>query len=95
MFQLPFLFLKINSDWNIKSDFKETFNYDILSLKKSDFNKNINIKTDKKTYNFYLTKSQHSALKSQLKQYRSDNINSTLRHMTVTGSTEQFFYKVS
>ena len=84
-------FIKINQ--NGKSNrFSRNIRIRYSALKKNNF-KITKIKMSK--LNFFLPKNQFKALSTQLNQYKSQNINSALRHMTVTGSTDQFFYQVA
>ena len=86
-------FVQIDNEWNINPQITETFKYDVLEWKENGYKK-INKLQNQKKYKFYLSEKQHKALNKQLKQYKSKNINSALRNMTVYTSPEQFFYSV-
>ena len=85
--------MQIDDKWNIKQQIVETFKYDVLNWKKNGCNQLKKLKNQKK-YKFYLSEKQQRALTTQLKQYKSENLNTTLRHMTVYTDSYQFFYDV-
>ena len=41
-----------------------------------------------------MSKKQHKAIDIQLRQYKSNNINSTFQKMVVNSDNTQFFYEV-
>jgi len=49
---------------------------------------------NQKHYKFYISKKQQKAIDIQLKQYKSNNINSTFQKMVVNSDNNQFFYEV-
>ena len=86
-------FVRIDDKWNIKQQVVETFKYDVLEWKKSGYNRLEKLK-NQKNYKFYLSERQKNTLATQLKQYKSENLNTALRHMTVYTDSHQFFYDV-
>ena len=47
-----------------------------------------------KKYKFFLDQDQYKALNTQIDQFKSENLNTMLRNMTVYTETSQFFYNV-
>ncbi len=86
-------FVRIDDKRNIKQQVVETFKYDVLEWKKSGYNRLEKLK-NQKNYKFYLSEKQKNTLATQLKQYKSENLNTVLRHMTVYTDSHQFFYDV-
>ena len=86
-------FVQIDNKWNIKQEVVETFKYDVLEWKKNGYYRLEKLK-NQKNYKFYLSERQKNTLTTQLKQYKSENLNTALRHMTVYTDSHQFFYDV-
>ena len=86
-------FIQIDDEWKIKEQLIETFNYDVLEWTKNGYGQLKKLENQKK-YKFHLSEEQSKTLNTQLKQYKSDNFNTTLRHMTVYTDSDQFFYFV-
>ena len=86
-------FVQIDDKWNIKQQVVETFKYDVLEWKKNGY-KRLEKLENQKNYKFYLSERQKNTLATQLKQYKSENLNTALRHMTVYTDSHQFFYDV-
>ncbi len=86
-------FVQIDNKRNIKKQVIETFKYDVLEWKKNGYNR-LKKLNKQKNYKFYLSDRQQKTLATQLKQYKSENLNTTLRHMTVYTDSHQFFYDV-
>jgi hypothetical protein len=86
-------FIQIDNKLNIKKQLIKTFKYDVLEWKNTGYGILKKLK-NKKKYLFYLPAKQQKTLNIQLKQYKSKNINSTLRNMTVYTNSYQFFYDV-
>tara|TARA_Y100000816_G_C26101316_1_gene583764 strand:+ start:1102 stop:3135 length:2034 start_codon:yes stop_codon:yes gene_type:complete len=85
--------VKFNNDWSVEKKVNVSFRYDILKWSNEGYNK-LNKSKKKKEYKFYLKDKQYKALSNQLSQYKSNNINATLRNMTVYTDSQQFFYSV-
>ena len=86
-------FLQIDNEWKIKQQFTEKFEYDFLKWRESGYGQ-LEKLSNKKYYNFYISKKQQKALDIQLRQYKSNNINSTFQKMVVNSDNTQFFYEV-
>lgn len=86
-------FLSFNDDLNIKKSIKASFQYDFLEWIQNNC-KTLKANEKDKDYLFYLTKEREDMLSMQLKNNKSNNLNSKLRDMTVYTSTNQFFYDV-
>ena len=86
-------FLSFKDSLIIKQNIKATFGYDFLEWIKNNC-KSLNAYDKDKEYVFYLTKKREKNLTDQLKNNKSDNLNSKLRDMTVYTSTNQFFYEI-
>ena len=86
-------FLQINNKWKIKQQFTEKFKYDFLKWRESGYGQ-LEKLNNQKHYKFYISKKQQKAIDIQLKQYKSNNINSTLQKMVVNSDNNQFFYDI-
>ncbi len=86
-------FVQFKDELNVKKKITKSFKYDILNWQKNGYN-SIQKLGSNTNYTFYLSDKQHKAINTQLKQYKSKNLNSTLRHMTVYSDKNQFFYHV-
>jgi len=87
-------FIQIDDKWKIKEQLIETFKYDVLEWTKNGYGQLKKLENQKK-YKFHLSEEQKKTLNTQLKQYKSENLNTTLRHMTVYTDSHQFFYNVN
>ena len=86
-------FIKFDKGFDIKHEIISTFKYDILDWKKTGYqklNKSSNIK-----YRFFLSDYNRKTLEIQLKQFKSKNLNASLRNMTAYTDSRQFFYEVA
>ena len=86
-------FLQIDNEWKIKQQFTEKFEYDFLKWRESGYGQ-LEKLNNKKYYKFYISKKQQKAIDIQLRQYKSNNINSTFQKMVVNSDNDQFFYEV-
>ena len=86
-------FLQIDNEWKIKQQFTEKFEYDFLKWRESGYGQ-LEKLSNKKYYKFYISKKQQKAIDIQLRQYKSNNINSTFQKMVVNSDNTQFFYEV-
>jgi radical SAM superfamily enzyme YgiQ (UPF0313 family) len=86
------MFVKIN-DWEVCTEHIETFSFDILSWRLSKETK-AELFKNKVKYRFFIDESHQKVLDTQLRQFKSENINSALRNMTVYTDSNQFFYSV-
>ena len=86
-------FLQIDNEWKIKQQFTEKFKYDFLKWRESGYGQ-LEKLNNQKHYKFYISKKQQKAIDIQLKQYKSNNINSTLQKMVVNSDNNQFFYDI-
>jgi radical SAM superfamily enzyme YgiQ (UPF0313 family) len=86
-------FLQIDNEWKIKQQFTEKFKYDLLKWRESGYGQ-LEKLNNKKYYKFYISKKQQKAIDIQLRQYKSNNINSTFQKMVVNSDNTQFFYEV-
>ena len=75
---------------------RQSFNYDLLSWRNSGYQGHpARISTsDRFEYEFFLPERQRLNLEKQLTQFRSHNINLTLRKMSEEISANDFFYHV-
>ena len=87
-------FVKIDENWKIKHQFTEKFRFNILDWVERGYGE-LKKFSQEKDYNFYLTSMQSKTLETQLKQYKTKNINLALRNMTIYTDYKQFFYKVN
>ena len=87
------MFIQFEDDFSIRKQLTKSFKYDILSWRESGYNQIEKLK-DNKNFTFYLSDLQHKAINTQLKQFKSKNLNSTLRDMTTYTDPNQFFYIV-
>jgi hypothetical protein len=86
-------FLQIDNEWKIKQQFTEKFKYDFLKWRESGYGQ-LEKLNNQKNYKFFISKKQQKAIDIQLKQYKSNNINSTFQKMVVNSDNNQFFYNV-
>lgn len=75
---------------------RNSFNYDLLAWREAGYEgAPAPISTsDRFEFEFYLPEAQRRTLQAQLDQFRTANINQTLRKMSEEISAETFFYKV-
>jgi len=86
-------FIQFNSSNLPKHEFDEEFYFNIIDWINKDY-KTLNRYKNKKKYKFYYTNTVKNALEVLLKSNKSKNLNSKLRDLTVSTSTEMFFYNV-
>lgn len=86
----------LTEDLSLKEAQKASFNFDILAWKANGSKEKLSgdLGKAKFEYEFFLPEAQKLALKRQLKQFKQNNINQTLRKMSEDTSPEQFFYQV-
>jgi hypothetical protein len=87
-------FVKIDENWKIKQKFTEKFRFNIIDWIENGYGE-LKKFSQEKDYNFYLTNMQSKTLETQLKQYKTKNINLALRNMTIYTDYKQFFYQVN
>lgn len=75
---------------------RHSFNFDLLAWRESGYNgMPAQISTSTRfDYEFFLTDRQQDVLRRQFEQFRSKNLNLTLRKMSEEMNAEEFFYKV-
>jgi radical SAM superfamily enzyme YgiQ (UPF0313 family) len=75
---------------------RRSFNYDLLAWRESGYEgMPAQISTSSRfNYEFFLTDRQQDVLRRQFEQFRSHNLNLTLRKMSEEMDAEEFFYKV-
>ena len=84
-------FIQIDDKWKIREQIIETFKYDVLEWTKNGYGQFRKLESQRK-YKFHLPEKQRKKLDTQLKQYKTKNINSALRNMTAYSDARQFFY---
>ena len=87
-------FVKIDENWKVKHQFTEKFRFNILNWIENGYGE-LKKFSQERDYNFYLTNMQSKTLETQLKQYKTKNINLALRNMTIYTDYKQFFYQVN
>jgi len=87
-------FVKIDENWKVKHQFTEKFRFNILDWIENGYGE-LKKFSQERDYNFYLTNMQSKTLETQLKQYKTKNINLALRNMTIYTDYKQFFYQVN
>jgi len=70
------------------------FDYDILQWKMDSYRRPIEEYEKKVKYRFYLDKKLEDSLNKSLKQFKSKNLNLTLRKMTEYLNTNDLFYRI-
>ena len=73
--------------------FEKTYDFDFKLWRESGY-KNLEKFNCEKKYKFFLDQDQYKALNTQIDQFKSENLNTMLRNMTVYTETSQFFYNV-
>ena len=86
-------FIKINQDKKLVKKFEKTYDFDFKLWRESGY-KNLEKFNCEKKYKFFLDQDQYKALNTQIDQFKSENLNTMLRNMTVYTETSQFFYNV-
>lgn len=88
--------VEITEDLKLISAKNADFNFDVLSWRESGYKSPLERAPNGDTfrYHFHLPDTQRRLLEIQLNQFRSENVNLTLRKMSEDTSPDQFFYQV-